>query len=111
MEGSLFLRILISYLLTASALRFIKQELGINPQTFTPEVLLSVARVVKVDLNVAPMTVSFQSIERPGASEAALSFGFGSVDKGMDCADEEAFVETTSWPVILESQWRCISVG
>jgi len=84
------------------------KALAINPQTFSPEMLLMVARVVNISQSTL---ISFEStqhiviryLQRPGASRAALAFGLN----GEQVDEDE---ETLEWREILARQWRVMQL-
>jgi hypothetical protein len=94
-----------------------EQALAINPQTFSPEMLLIVARVINIGQESASTTsTSTQSIvvrylQRPGAGRAALAFGlngrFNDEDQFEEDLDDD---ETFEWTDILIKQWRLIKL-
>jgi len=80
------------------------KALAINPQTFSPEMLLMVARVVNISQSTSISSGSTQHIvirylQRPGASRAALAFG-------LNGEQDEEDEETLEWTDILTRQWR-----
>jgi hypothetical protein len=70
------------------------QELGINPTTVTPEMMLFFARVVSAGENGAVVV----RLHRPGLGMASFA--------GGDLKDEE---EEFPWDRILEMRWRLVS--
>ncbi|KAI0269409.1 hypothetical protein BC834DRAFT_866172 [Gloeopeniophorella convolvens] len=74
------------------------QELGINPTTLSPEMLLCLARVA----SISETGVVITRLDRPGAG--VVSF-FSGVDVDAGEAEEEEF----TWASITEMQWRIVS--
>ena len=72
------------------------QELGINPATLSPEMILFLARVVSGGENSQTVV----RIHRPGLGMVSFA--------GGDLKDEEE-EEEFSWEKILEMQWRIVS--
>ncbi|KAF7790775.1 hypothetical protein EIP86_001732 [Pleurotus ostreatoroseus] len=76
------------------------KALAINPATFTPEFLLNIGKVTKVD----PKQLTVQPLHRPGAAE--ISFG-GFVDE--EDGEVQLEEETFEWNDVLAGEWRIIS--
>ncbi|KAH9056398.1 hypothetical protein EDB87DRAFT_1794387 [Lactarius vividus] len=74
------------------------QELGVNPATLTPEMMLFLARVVSSDEN----GMAIVRLRRPGLG--IVSFGGGD----MDVEEEE---ESFLWENIAEMQWRHVPMS
>lgn len=72
------------------------QELGINPATLSPEMMLFLARVVSGGENGATVV----RLRHPGLGMVSFA--------GADLKDEEE-EEEFSWVKILEMQWRVVS--
>ena len=83
-------------LFTSDFLEVALQELGINPTTLTPEMMLFFARVVSGSENGAAVV----RLCRPGLGMVSFA--------GDDLKDEER-EEDFSWNKILEMQWRLVS--
>ncbi|KAF8164794.1 hypothetical protein B0H34DRAFT_793259 [Crassisporium funariophilum] len=86
------------------------QGLAINPRTFSPEVLLTVARVVALPpgpIDGSPAII-VRHLKRHGASQAAFAFGLSAGEEGDDNDDEEV-EEVIKWPEALTNQWRLIN--
>lgn len=71
------------------------QELGVNPETLTPETMLFLARVVSSDEH----GVIVVRLRRPGLG--IVSFAGDDID-----AEEEEEEETFPWENIVEMRWR-----
>lgn len=85
-----------------------------NPQTFTPEILLTVARVINIhpesDVNdKSAQTIVIRYLERPGAGRAVLAFGLKAAIgfKDEEVEDDE---ETIEWTEFLAKQYRLINL-
>jgi hypothetical protein len=95
-----------------------EQALAINPQTFSPEMLLMVARVVNVDqeststASQSTRSIVVRYLQRPGAGRAALAFGLNGRFNDEDQVEEEEDHddETFEWTDILTRQWRVIKL-
>jgi hypothetical protein len=72
------------------------QELGINPATLSPEMMLFLARVVSGGEDGATVVRH----RHPGSGMVSFA--------GADLKDEEE-EEAFSWIKILEMQWRVVS--
>jgi hypothetical protein len=70
------------------------QELGLNPTTITPEMMLFLSRVVSTGEDGATVV----RLRRPGLGMASFT--------GSDLQDEEE--EVFTWDNILEMQWRLL---
>jgi hypothetical protein len=80
--------------------------LAINPRTFTPEMLLFLARVVRVTHD----KIVFRQLRRPGASEAAVAFGVASAGGEEDGDGDGAPEECAAWSDVLRGQWRIVNL-
>lgn len=88
-----------------------------NPQTSSPEILLTVARVVSIypgsSTFVMPSIV-IRYLQRPGAGRAALAFGLRGGADGFNEDDEQVEddedEETFKWIELLEKQSRVIKL-
>lgn len=93
-----------------------EQALAINPQTFSPEMLLIVARVVNISQEESASIASkntqsivIRNLQRPGAGRAALAFGLnGRFDDEEQVEDDDD--ETFEWTDVLTRQWRVIKL-
>ena len=99
-----------------------KQDLAINPQTFSPEMLLIVARVVSIGQESAvsitttskgTQSIVVQYLQRPGAGRAALAFGLNGAarfddEEQVDDVEGDDYDETFGWTDVLTKQWRVI---
>jgi hypothetical protein len=75
------------------------QALAINPTTYTPEHLLTLARLVS--MSQPDDTVVVQPIPRPGTN----TISFGGVVDGVEM-EQGAGEETFSWKDIVNGEWR-----
>ena len=75
--------------------------MALNPETFSPEMMLSAAAVVQLPDSEAQQVV-VRMLTRLCASEAFISFGLA---QSEDQATEEEF----TWNDILESKWKIIA--
>ena len=88
-----------------------EQALAINPQTFSPEMLLIVARVINIGQGSALMTsehtqsIVIRYLQRPGAGRAALAFGLNGA-AGFNDQEQVEEDEMFEWTDILTRQWR-----
>jgi len=87
--------------------------LAMNPQTSSPEILLTVARVVNIRQG-SPFTnangtqnIIIRYLQRPGAGRAALAFGLSGVN-GFNDEEQAEDEETIEWTHFLAKQWRLI---
>ena len=97
-----------------------EQDLAINPQTFSPEMLLMVARVVSIGQESASITTTSDKstpnivvryLQRPGVGQAALAFGLNGAARLDDEEQvEEEDDETFEWTDVLARQWRLIKL-
>ena len=72
------------------------QELGINPQTFTPEMLLNVGKVVSCEQQLVVEQLS---------EHAAAEVSFG----GLIVAEEEQNIELGyDWTDVFQGDWRIL---
>jgi hypothetical protein len=93
------------------------QALAINPQTFSPEILLMVARVVNIDqesdsiISKNTQSIVVRHLQRPGAG-AALAFGLNGArfNDEEQVEEEDHDDETVEWTDILTRQWRVIKL-
>ena len=85
-----------------------KQALAINPRTFSPEVLLSVARVVQPPDITTGKGVLIRQIQRPTDSENAFAFGFAGTSG--DGEREEEGEEHVEWRDVLAAEWRLLDL-
>ena len=80
----------------SSAYRRPTQELGINPQTFTPEMLLNVGKVVSCEQQLVVEQLS---------EHAAAEVSFG----GLIVAEEEQNTELGyDWTDVFQGDWRIL---
>ena len=94
-----------------------EQALAINPQTFSPEMLLMFAHVVNVDQESASIasegtqSIVVRYLHRPGAGRAALAFGLNGRfnDEDQVEEDDDRDDETFNWTDVLTNQWRMIN--
>ncbi|KJA18214.1 hypothetical protein HYPSUDRAFT_45548 [Hypholoma sublateritium FD-334 SS-4] len=85
------------------------KALAINPRTFSPEVLLSVAHVVQPPDSTAGKGVLIRQIQRPTDTEHAFAFGFaGSSGEGGQGEEEEDYA--VEWQEVLTSEWRLLDL-
>jgi len=93
-----------------------EQGLAINPQTSSPEILLTVARVVNICQGSVPIIVNgtqaivVQYLRRPGTGRAALAFGLNGAAGFNDEEQVEDEEETIEWTELLAKQWRLIKL-
>lgn len=90
------------------------KALAINPQTFSPEMLLMVARVVNISQSALINSESTQRIviryiQRPEAGRAALAFGLNAAG-GFNDEEQAEDEETLEWTEILTRQWRVMKL-
>lgn len=77
------------------------KELAINPQTFTPEFLLSVARIVHLPDPVTGQHLVVRPFTRPAVSEGhALALGF--IQEGR--SDDQEY----NWSDVIASKWKIV---
>ncbi|KAF8960257.1 hypothetical protein BDZ97DRAFT_1760892 [Flammula alnicola] len=82
--------------------------LAINPRTFSPEVLLNIAKVANFSeaASDSGSSVIIRKIQRPSANEAAFAFGLNGIS-GSD-GEEDVEEESVEWAEVLASQWRLL---
>ncbi|KAF9448166.1 hypothetical protein P691DRAFT_760171 [Macrolepiota fuliginosa MF-IS2] len=83
------------------------KSLDLNPQTFTPEILLVAAKVLEVSHPVS--TVKVQRLLRPVAPNSGFSGFLALADP--DGAEVEGDTEEHQWTDILTSDWRILQVA
>lgn len=103
----------------------ISQELAMNPQTLSPEFLLSAAKIVRLDAPTAdalPGSETFvvvRVIPRSGSSQAALSFGLagnwdvegeGDANEEGGNAEAQGEEEIVAWSKVMDPQWRILKI-
>jgi hypothetical protein len=76
------------------------QGLAIDPRTFTPEVVLSIARVICLPDPTAGQQLIVRQLSRPTGSEGSSSFMLG---LGGHNEDEEY-----EWSHVIGSGWKII---
>ncbi|KAF5322946.1 hypothetical protein D9619_001262 [Psilocybe cf. subviscida] len=81
------------------------KALDINPRTFSPEVLLKLARVVSIDAEQKTLVV--RCLERPASSSSSNRAAFGFA---IDGDKEEPLEETRSWADVLVDSWRVLDL-
>jgi len=81
--------------------------LGINPTTYSPENLLTLARLISISQPDDKVVV--QPIPRPGTS--TISFGKLLEDTGVAEGEEEAEEESFAWKDIVNGEWRLVQSG
>ena len=91
-----------------------EQDLAINPQTFSPEMLLMVARLVNIgqesvstSSSKSTQSIVVRYLQQPGAGRAALAFSLNgrfNDEYQVEDKDDEAF----EWTDVLKRQWRVI---
>ena len=89
------------------------QDLAINPQTFSPEMLLMVARVVNIGQESGSTffskSIVVRYLQRPGAGRAALAFGLhGRFNDEDQVEEDDGDEETFEWTDVMTRQWRVI---
>ncbi|KAF8996792.1 hypothetical protein BDQ17DRAFT_1513240 [Cyathus striatus] len=78
--------------------------LAINPRTFSPEILLNVARIISTDAS----TVKVRPLLRPANGEAAFSFGLGDgEEEEVDYPWETSSVQNGDYS--SKSFWHCMN--
>jgi hypothetical protein len=82
--------------------------LAINPRTFSPEVLLNVARVVEGPDAASGKGVVVRAIRRTADNEAAFAFGLNGT--GGDGEEGEEVEETVAWVDVVGSEWRLLNI-
>jgi len=82
--------------------------LAINPQTSSPEILLTAACVVNIT-SKSTQNIVIRYLQRPGASQAALAFGLRGAS-GFDDEQVEDQEETLEWADFLANQWRVMNL-
>lgn len=78
------------------------QALGINPRTFSPEVLLNVARIIQLPEPNAGKELLVRPLTRLGASLS--KFQDLETDEQLEGEDH-----SYTWDMILEEKWRVIN--
>lgn len=84
------------------------QELAINPSTFTPEMLINVARIVSVNFDEEHDQVVVRPMLRPGAD----MISFGMVDEVADEENEGGTDENGDdtieyrWTDVVSAEWK-----
>lgn len=91
-----------AYLIYPLILR--RQGLAMNPRTFTPEVLLTVARIVQLPDANAEKQLAVRQLLRPGAAQMSFSFGLAENEDEEEEGDEEVH----EWNDALTAGWRII---
>lgn len=92
------------------------QGLAINPQTSSPEILLTVARVAGILPGLDCMTdkslqnIDLRYLQRPGAGRAALAFGLNGAAGFNDQEQVESHGEIIEWRHFLTEPWRLIEL-
>ena len=111
MEGTYFYSA--ARYITYPILHTFSQDLAINPQTFTPEMLLSLAHVTAMDKakgadDVDVIQICVHPIKRMGANQAAVAFGVAALgDSGAGDEDERSDIYY-SWTDALSAQWKLV---
>ncbi|KAG6915042.1 hypothetical protein DXG01_013772 [Tephrocybe rancida] len=83
------------------------KELALNPLTFSPEVLLTVASVVRMSGPNDPSLVAVRTFPRPGGSNPSLSHRLiePTEDEMVDLDEKEY-----NWSDIASLQWRIVKL-
>ncbi|KAG6884803.1 hypothetical protein C0993_008167 [Termitomyces sp. T159_Od127] len=79
------------------------KALALNPLTFSPEVMLSLASVVRL----SDAEIVIKQFSRPGASSASFSHRFAVPEQGEEEIVEE---EEYTWNDILTLQWKIVKL-
>lgn len=82
------------------------QSLELNPQTFTPEILLIAAKVLNV--NLSDSTVRVQRLPHPGGTNPSLSGLVVPVDPGMEEGGVEEEIEEHPCGDFEVLDWRVL---
>ena len=82
-------------------LRFDYQGLGIDPHSFTPEILLSLARVIRLPDLTAGQPLVVHKLTR-SSTHADISFSFG-LETGGELESEEY-----AWSDVVALKWRIV---
>ena len=87
-----------------------------NPQTSSPEILLTVARVINIHQESSALSnddstqnIVVRYLQRPGAGRAALAFGLSGAI-GFNDEEQVEDEETIEWTDFLATSWRLIKL-